>query len=187
MNVVFTNHVADALEKFVGELKPFSVHVLVDVNTEAFVLPVISRMSPTVADAGIIRIKAGEMYKNIDSLQSIWKQLEEQDANRRSLLINLGGGVVTDMGSFAGACYKRGISFVNIPTTLLGAVDASVGGKTGINFNGLKNEIGAFRDADLVIVSTLSSTPSPTRNCCRATERCSSMVSYLPINLSTSF
>lgn len=155
MNVVFTNHVADALEKFVGELKPFSVHVLVDVNTEAFVLPVISRMSPTVADAGIIRIKAGEMYKNIDSLQSIWKQLEEQDANRRSLLINLGGGVVTDMGSFAGACYKRGISFVNIPTTLLGAVDASVGGKTGINFNGLKNEIGAFRDADLVIVSTL--------------------------------
>lgn len=155
VNLVFTNHVARTLDQAVELMMPSSVHVLVDVNTEAFVLPLLQAESKAVAGATVIRVKAGEMFKNLDSLTSIWKQLGDSEANRNSLLINLGGGVVTDMGSFAAATFKRGISFINVPTTLLCAVDACVGGKTGINFNGLKNEIGMFRDADLAIVSTL--------------------------------
>lgn len=153
--LVFTNNVAATLDEAVGRLAPSSVHVLVDVNTEAFVLPLLQAESEVVANAKVIKVKAGEMFKNLDSLTSIWKQLGEGDANRKSLLINLGGGVLTDMGAFAAATFKRGISFINVPTTLLCAVDACVGGKNGINFNGLKNEIGVFRDADLAIISTL--------------------------------
>lgn len=155
INLIFSNHVAQTLDKAVESMNPSSVHVLVDVNTEAFVLPLLQAESKAVADAKVIRVKAGEMFKNLDSLTSIWKQLGEGEANRKSLLINLGGGVVTDMGAFAAATFKRGISFINVPTTLLCAVDACVGGKNGINFNGLKNEIGMFRDADLAIISTL--------------------------------
>ena len=80
--------------------------------------------------------------------------LSQQGATRHSLLINLGGGMVTDLGGFAAATFKRGISYINIPTTLLAMVDASVGGKTGINFNGLKNEIGSFAPADSVLIET---------------------------------
>lgn len=155
VNLVFTNHVAATLDQAVDSFNPSTVHVLVDVNTEAFVLPLLQAESKAVADAKVIRVKAGEMFKNLDSLTSIWKQLGEGEANRKSLLINLGGGVVTDMGAFAAATFKRGIAFINVPTTLLCAVDASVGGKNGINFNGLKNEVGMFRDADLAIISTL--------------------------------
>lgn len=155
VNLVFTNHVADTLDRFVEEVSPSSVHVLVDVNTEAFVLPLLQAESKAVADAKVIKVKAGEMFKNLDSLTSIWKQLGDGDANRKSLLVNLGGGVITDMGAFAAATFKRGIAFVNVPTTLLCAVDACVGGKSGINFNGLKNEVGMFREADLAIISTL--------------------------------
>lgn len=154
INLTFTNNVAETLDRAVESLSPSSVFILVDVNTESFVLPQLKAESKAVANATVIRVKAGEMFKNIDSLTSIWKQLGDADANRKSLLINLGGGVVTDMGGFAASTFKRGISFINIPTTLLCAVDASVGGKNGINFNGLKNEIGMFRDADLAIIST---------------------------------
>lgn len=139
VNLVFTNHVALELDRAVELIAPSSVHVLVDVNTEAFVLPLLQAQSKAVASASVIRVKAGEMFKNLDSLTSIWRQLGDGEANRNSLLINLGGGVVTDMGSFAAATFKRGIRFINVPTTLLCAVDACVGGKTGINFNGLKN------------------------------------------------
>lgn len=155
VNLIFTNHVAQTLDKAVESIAPSSVHVLVDVNTEAFVLPLLQAESEAVARSRVIKVKAGEMFKNLDSLTSIWKQLGDGDANRKSLLINLGGGVVTDMGAFAAATFKRGISFINVPTTLLCAVDACVGGKSGINFNGLKNEVGTFREADLAIISTL--------------------------------
>ena len=84
----------------------------------------------------------------------IWAQLVDDGATRKSLMVNLGGGVITDIGGFAGATFKRGIRFINVPTTLLSAVDAAVGGKTGINFHGFKNEIGAFCEAEAVIIST---------------------------------
>ena len=99
-------------------------------------------------------IKSGEEYKNIESCLFIWDRLNEFNADRKSLLINLGGGVLTDMGGFCASTYLRGISFINIPTTLLGMVDAAHGGKTGIDFKLLKNQIGVFKDPLEVILDS---------------------------------
>lgn len=154
-NLLFTNHVAQALDELVEKLDPISVHVLVDANTASFVLPRLQAESEVIRNGKLIETGgAGDPHKNLTTLSAIWEQLSNDGATRRSLLINVGGGVITDMGAFAAATFKRGIPFVNIPTTLLGAVDASVGGKTGINFNSLKNEVGLFADAELVIIST---------------------------------
>lgn len=153
-NIIFTNEVNTALEKVLSEMDFNKLFVLTDVNTEHFVAPKFSE-SLSKYNATHITIKAGDMNKNINSLTQVWKQLGENNGTRRSVLINLGGGMVTDLGGFAASTFKRGIRFVNIPTTLLSAVDAAVGGKTGINFNNLKNEIGVFNEADSVIISTL--------------------------------
>ena len=98
-----------------------------------------------------IVVEAGEANKNIENLAGIWKALVEKGATRRTMVVNVGGGMVSDMGGFAAATFKRGIPYINVPTTLLAAVDASIGGKTGIDFMGLKNEIGAFRQPEAVI------------------------------------
>lgn len=105
--------------------------------------------------AGVAAIDAGDENKNLQSLSSVWEKLGSYGITRKSLIVNLGGGMVTDLGGFAASTFKRGVRFINIPTTLLSMVDASVGGKTGINFNGLKNEIGVFSDADYVILDTV--------------------------------
>ena len=97
---------------------------------------------------------ADDTHTNLESLSSVWMALSRNGATRKSFLVNLGGGMVTDLGAFAASTFKRGIAFVNVPTTLLGAVDAAVGGKTGINFNGLKNEIGVFNSARSVVIGT---------------------------------
>ena len=154
-NVVFTNCVAETIDRIVSEANPSKVFVLVDENTMSAALPLMQEGSPAVSGATVITVKPGDENKNLESLSYIWKQLGDNGGTRHSMLINLGGGVVTDMGAFAASTFKRGIRFVNVPTSLLAAVDASVGGKTGINFNGLKNEIGAFKDADTVIVSSM--------------------------------
>ena len=109
---------------------------------------------PAIQDATEIIIGAEDVHKNLETLAFVWQALSEQGATRHSLLINLGGGMVTDLGGFAAATFKRGIAYINIPTTLLSMVDASVGGKTGINFNGLKNEIGVFAPASSVLLET---------------------------------
>ncbi|MBE6317644.1 MAG: 3-dehydroquinate synthase [Bacteroidales bacterium] len=153
-DLIFSNDVASQLDVLVEKYKPSKVFVLVDANTEKMVLPQLVTQSSVIANATVITIEAGDTNKNINSLMHIWSSLVEGGATRKSLLVNLGGGVVTDIGGFAGATFKRGIRFVNIPTTLLSAVDAAVGGKTGINFNGYKNEIGAFCEAEAVIIST---------------------------------
>lgn len=127
--------------------------LLTDENTERLCYPLV-KDNAQIAKAGKIIIKAGDDNKNIETLSSIWKYLSENGATRHSLLINLGGGMLTDIGGFAAASFKRGIKCINIPTTLLGAVDAAVGGKTGINFNGLKNEIGAFAPAETVLIDS---------------------------------
>jgi 3-dehydroquinate synthase len=101
-----------------------------------------------------ITIGAGDQHKTLDTLTHVWSELQRMGATRHSLMINLGGGMVTDLGGFAASTFKRGIHYINIPTTLLSMVDASVGGKTGINFGGLKNEIGVFNNADSVILDT---------------------------------
>jgi 3-dehydroquinate synthase len=99
-----------------------------------------------------IIIKPGEQYKNLETVQQIWETLIEHHADRNALLVNLGGGVVTDLGGFAASTYKRGIRFINIPTTLLAMVDAAIGGKTGIDFGEAKNQIGTFAEAEEVLI-----------------------------------
>lgn len=125
--------------------------VLTDEHTRELCFPRIAHLS-FMEGAVQLCIGAEDVHKNIETLAYVWKQLSEQGATRHSLLINLGGGMVTDLGGFAAATFKRGIAYINIPTTLLSMVDAAVGGKTGINFNGLKNEIGAFAPASSVLI-----------------------------------
>jgi len=126
-----------------------AVFVFCDENTEQHCLPLVES---ALTKAQIISIPSGEQNKNISTCVVIWDKLTERVADRKSLLINLGGGVICDMGGFAASCYKRGIDFVNIPTTLLAMVDASVGGKTGIDFHNFKNQIGVFSEAKEVLI-----------------------------------
>jgi len=120
-----------------------SVFVLVDENTDKYCLEIFTNKSG-IDNYKKIVIKSGEQNKNIDTCIKIWKELNSQKADRKSLIINLGGGVLTDIGGFVASTYLRGIEFVNVPTTLLGMVDAAHGGKTGIDFLNLKNQIGVF-------------------------------------------
>ena len=158
-NVIFTNSVGDALNKAVEQLSPRNVFVLTDENVERESLASFRLHSEWQK----IVIPAGDINKNLDSAQAVWNALQKGGATRKSLLVNIGGGVVTDLGGFAAATFKRGIRFINIPTTLLSAVDAAVGGKTGVNFNGLKNEIGVFKEAETVIISTVFFSTLPER------------------------
>ena len=150
MTLHITNEVNATLNSLIEGGNYNAVMTLVDENTRRLVLPLL----PCLSSTHVIEIAPGDDNKNLGSITHVWQEMEECGATRNSLLINLGGGAVTDLGGFAAATFKRGINFFNVPTTLLGAVDAAVGGKTGINFNGLKNEIGAFAPAKAVIVST---------------------------------
>lgn len=146
--LIFTNEVAEALGALVAEMAPSGIFMLADTNTRIIAGELNS------FGAEIITIPAGDDNKNLETLATVWQALSTGGATRRSLLINVGGGMVTDLGGFAAASFKRGIRFINVATSLLGAVDAAVGGKTGINFLHFKNEIGAFAPADAVIIST---------------------------------
>lgn len=159
--LIFTNLVGDAIDKLIADLGNPAVYVLTDVNTAQYALPVLSLQSKAVESARVITVKAGDMNKTLDAVQSVWKQLQDLEATRTSVLINVGGGMVTDLGGFVAATYKRGIRAINIPTTLLSAVDASIGGKTGINYNGYKNDIGTFTEPVASIISTIFFTSLP--------------------------
>ena len=131
------------LEQSIGNVKPENIFILTDSNTEKYCLPYLLRYN-RLNGSKIITIPHGDENKTIESASLVWKFLSENGATRRSLMLNLGGGMITDIGGFCAATFKRGIAYINIPTTLLGAVDAATGGKTGVNFLGLKNEIGVF-------------------------------------------
>lgn len=137
--------------------------ILVDEHTRELCLPLIFGFG-YLDDANIITIGAEDVHKNVETLVHVWQSLGDGGASRHSLMINLGGGMVTDLGGFAASTFKRGIKYINIPTTLLAMVDASVGGKTGINFNGLKNEIGVFSPAEYVLIDTEFLKSLDTRN-----------------------
>ena len=143
-NVHIGNDALIALNSFLSENNYSSLFILADENTKKHCLSKIKRDVPQVQKVQVVSIKSGEKNKNIKICVKIWDELSKQNADRKSLLINLGGGVITDIGGFAASTYKRGIDFINIPTTLLAQVDASVGGKTGIDFNQYKNQIGTF-------------------------------------------
>jgi len=145
----------DGLEHCVDETLNRIPHdrlfVLTDSNTFAMCWPVLQAF-PCMRGAQVITIPAGDEHKDMRSMERVWSALQQGGASRRSVLVNLGGGMVTDLGGFAASTFKRGIPYVNIPTTLLSMVDASVGGKTGINFGGLKNEVGLFSEAQAVLL-----------------------------------
>ncbi len=152
-NIVFTATLGNALEKAVGGVRHDRLFCLTDETTLQLCWPLVKDV-PAMRDARMITIKAGDEHKTLESLSSVWSALQQGGATRRSLLVNLGGGMVTDLGGFAASTFKRGMAYINVPTTLLSQVDASVGGKTGVNFGGLKNEIGVFSEADTVIIAT---------------------------------
>ena len=139
------------LPSAIASAQPDRIFVLTDANTNQLCLPLLQQLG---VSAPVITIGASDEAKNLESLSQVWTALSQGGATRHSLLVNLGGGVVTDLGGLAAATFKRGIDFVNVPTTILAAVDAAVGGKTGINFQGFKNEIGVFAHAQSVLVST---------------------------------
>lgn len=142
------------LDAYLNEYYPkHAIIVLVDDNTFELCLPVVADIIPRIANAEVIEIPSGESNKTLQNIAHIWESLTGLGVDRKTLLINLGGGLVSDMGGFAAATYKRGIDFINIPTTLLAMVDASAGGKTGFDFNSIKNHIGLFSNPQAVFIS----------------------------------
>lgn len=152
-NIVFSQQIDAELRKIVQKYPPGKVFLLTDVSAAGFCLPLIQSVIDEFS-VKVVTIGSGEENKNIQSIVNVWDFLSNNGADRKSLLINIGGGMLTDLGGFAASTFKRGLDFVNIPTTLLAQVDASLGGKTGFNFNGLKNEIGVFKEPNFVIINT---------------------------------
>lgn len=151
--IVICKNLIEDLKNVLQTIDFDKLYTLSDENTFRLCMPLFADL-PEVFHASKIIIKAGDENKTLENLSLVWKCLSETGATRKSLLINIGGGMPTDLGGFAAATFKRGIRFINIPTTLLSMIDAAVGGKTGINFNGLKNEIGAFALAEAVLIET---------------------------------
>lgn len=151
--VIVSGNLERDLVNAIAECEHDKIFILTDQTTHDMCLSKLQNFL-CLKGAQSIVIKAGDTNKTLDSLAEVWTALSQGGATRHSLMINLGGGMVTDLGGFAASTFKRGIDFINIPTTLLAMVDASVGGKTGINFGGLKNEIGVFSDSKFVIINT---------------------------------
>src|SRR5437588_8643189 len=138
------NNTLPELVKFIDQGNYSRFFILTDEHTARHCLPLIKKHIANLENFDVIEISSGEENKNIDHCVSVWKMLIGYSADRESLLINLGGGVISDLGGFAASTYKRGIDFVHVPTTLLSQVDASVGGKTGIDLDNINNIIGNF-------------------------------------------
>ena len=151
--VILSKDLQQSLTEAVAACKYDLLFVLCDETTARLCLPVVADYE-CMKTAQRIVIKDTDTNKTLDSVTHVWSELQRLGATRHSLMINLGGGMVTDLGGFAASTFKRGIQYINIPTTLLSMVDASVGGKTGINFGGLKNEIGVFNNASSVILDS---------------------------------
>ena len=163
--VIISQDIEHDLAQAIAETEHDRVFVLTDDITQECCLPKVAALL-TKHNATTITIRHDDTNKTLATLADVWTALQRGSATRHSLLVNLGGGMVTDLGGFAAATFKRGINFINIPTTLLAMVDAAVGGKTGINFGGLKNEVGAFANARYVIVNTCFLDTLDTANLC---------------------
>jgi 3-dehydroquinate synthase len=150
-NVYIGDAIGPVIEPFLSQTSYTQVAVLADEQTRKHCYPLIKSYLPKHL---LITIKSGEEKKNLETCSIIWQQLTDKHFDRKSLVINLGGGVIGDMGGFCAATYKRGIDFIQVPTTLLSQVDASVGGKLGVDFNGYKNHIGVFKEPAAVLVAT---------------------------------
>lgn len=149
------------LAKLIKNKDYSTIFILVDENTLRLCYPKFREKLALDADFKILKVDAGEIHKNLETCIKVWSDITNLGGDRKSLLLTLGGGVITDLGGFVASCFKRGIDFVNIPTTLLSMVDASVGGKTGVDLGVLKNQIGLFANPQMVLIddtylSTLS-------------------------------
>jgi 3-dehydroquinate synthase len=154
-SVFINKNITEEINRFFSASKKYSgLFILVDENSLKHCYPPLVEKVSAFKDAEIIEIESGEENKSLEVCAQIWTTLSEFGADRNSLFVNLGGGVIGDMGGFIASTFKRGIDFINIPTTLLAQVDASVGGKTGIDMNGLKNEIGVFADPAAVFINS---------------------------------
>lgn len=153
-SIFIGNNVFDTIRSYLNqyEFKENKIFVLVDENSRKYCLPRLMSNIQLFQQVHILEAPAGEDAKNLQTSQKLWQDLTENGADRNSVLINLGGGVASDLGGFVAATFKRGIRYVNIPTTLLAMVDASIGGKVGIDLSGLKNQIGLFANPQVVFV-----------------------------------
>ena len=150
--VYFNDEGFDFLNRFVAEQHPSKIFLLADKHTNECCTPIVLSLLATDIPLEIIEIEAGETHKHIDTCTQVWYALSELGADRKSLLINIGGGGVTDLGGFVASTYMRGIPFINIPTSLLAMVDASVGGKTGVDLGALKNLVGVINNPKGVVI-----------------------------------
>ena len=160
MSKIIINNIVSALDEFFHSAEYSNVGVLVDEHTKEFCLPIIESSLPKFS---LIEIKSGEIHKNLDTCQSIWEKLTYEGFDRKSLMVNLGGGIIGDMGGFCAVTFKRGIHFINIPTTLLASVDASIGGKLGVDFQGFKNHLGFFQEPETVFIDPVFLNTLPER------------------------
>lgn len=150
----FNSSCYNELNAFISKSNFSKLFIIVDGNTHQFCLQKFMSNLVTNLDIEVIEIENGEEHKTIDTCVGVWNVLSELDADRKSLMINLGGGVVTDLGAFVASTFKRGIQYINVPTTLLSMVDASVGGKTGVDLGSLKNQIGVINNGAMVLIDT---------------------------------
>jgi len=142
------------LQEVILAYKASGIYILVDENTHKLCLPVLLQKCKGLDDVLVIEVESNESHKTIASVEKVWQNLVDGNAVRKSLMICLGGGLITDIGGFAATTFKRGMDFIHIPTTLLAMVDASLGGKNGVNFNSIKNQIGVFELPKAVFIFT---------------------------------
>ena len=153
-DIFISNQNSSLIKKFISKNKYSKVFILVDSNTNKYCLDLFLEKHLSGIDFKIVKIKEGEENKNTKNLYSAWTKISKLGGDRNSLLINLGGGLVSDLGGFVASTYNRGIDFINVPTTLLSIVDASIGGKVGINIGRLKNQVGVFNYPKLILIDT---------------------------------
>ncbi len=151
-SIIFKKDIKADLASFIKQYQGNKIFILTDENTREYCYPLIKNVLSS--EHSLLTIPAGEKSKDIEYVKNIWQKLTEKGADRHSLIVNLGGGMITDLGGFVAGTFQRGIDFINIPTSLLAQVDASIGGKTGINFNNLKNQIGLFYEPKAVFISS---------------------------------
>lgn len=153
--VVYKNARAwKAISEVVKDSEISKVFIIADKNTDIHCLPIFLQKQDFKTAPHIIAIEEGEIHKTIYTCLKVWEILSEKGADRNSLIINLGGGVVTDLGGFVASTFQRGIPFINVPTSLLAMVDASVGGKNGVDLGHLKNQIGVIKLPEMVVLET---------------------------------
>lgn len=152
--VHFNTECYSAINSHLASTNYSKIVIIVDENTLTHCYPLFIKKLQTFIDIEVIQIESGEEHKNIETCSGVWNALSELNIDRKCLIINIGGGVVTDLGGFVASTYKRGVDYINVPTSLLAMVDASVGGKTGVDLGNLKNQIGVINTSKMVLIDT---------------------------------